>query len=212
MPTPSEILKQRLFDSIARPWRHLLPAAKIEAILAAEGITYRNRLYTPIVTIWAMVYQVLCSDKSLSNTVKWLRKWLVLEGEAVPASDTGGYSKARTRLAAEVLEQLVPETGVALEQQVPAEQLWCGRRVKVFDGSTVLMSDTQANQNEYPQHGNQQPGCGFPIARIVVFFPNDGCSDDRRYRRLANQRNRAESLTVSNLESAGYRDGRSTAW
>ena len=170
MPNPSEILKQRLFDSVARPWQEILPESKLEPLLAEEGITYRKRVYTPIVTIWAMVYQVLCADKSLSNTVKWLRQWLVLEGEAAPASDTGGYSKARSRLAERVLARLVPDTGAALEQQVPDAQWWCGRRVKVFDGSTVLMSDTEANQQAYPQHGNQQPGCDFPITRIVVFF------------------------------------------
>jgi hypothetical protein len=170
MPNQSEILKQRLFDSVARPWQDLLPESKVETILNEEKIGYRKRLYTPIVTIWAMVYQVLCVDKSLSNTVKWLRKWLVIEGESAPSSDTGGYSKARTRLPEIILERLVGESGVALEKAVPEAPLWCGRPVKVFDGSTVLMSDTEDNQTEYPQHGNQQKGCGFPIARIVVFF------------------------------------------
>ena len=169
MPNQSEILKQRLFDSVARPWQDLLPETKIEALLSEEGIRYRNRLYTPIVTIWAMVYQVLCADKSLSNTVKWLRKWLVVEGEA-PSSDTGGYSKARSRLPERIVERLVVDSGAGLEAEVPQAQLWCGRRVKVFDGSTVLMSDTPDNQAEYPQHGNQKQGCGFPLARIVVFF------------------------------------------
>jgi hypothetical protein len=32
------------------------------------------------------------------------------------------------------------------------------------------MPDTSANQAEYPQHPNQKPGCGFPIARIVVLI------------------------------------------
>lgn len=32
------------------------------------------------------------------------------------------------------------------------------------------MSDTPENQAEYPQHANQEPGCGFPIAKIVVMF------------------------------------------
>jgi hypothetical protein len=32
------------------------------------------------------------------------------------------------------------------------------------------MSDTPHNQAEYPQHANQEPGCGFPIAKIVVMF------------------------------------------
>ena len=68
------------------------------------------------------------------------------------------------------MERLVIDSGTSLEAEVPPEQLWCGRRVKVFDGSTVLMSDTPDNQAEYPQHGNQKQGCGFPLARIVVFF------------------------------------------
>ena len=169
MPNRSDILKQRLFDSVARPWQILLPESTLNAIVEEEGVRYRNRLYTPIVTIWAMLYQVLCDDKSLKNTVKWLRKWLVVDGQA-PSSDTGGYSKARSRLAEGVLKRLVPKSGRALEEQVDEEHLWCGRHVKVFDGSTILMSDTEDNQKEYPQHGNQKKGCGFPIARIVVFF------------------------------------------
>ena len=32
------------------------------------------------------------------------------------------------------------------------------------------MSDSAANQAEYPQHRNQTPGCGFPIAKLVVIF------------------------------------------
>ena len=169
MPNQSEILKQRLFDSVARPWQDLLPESRIDALLREEGIQYRKRLYTPIVTLWGMVHQVLSTDKSLSNTVKWMRKWLVIEDE-FPSSDTGGYSKARSRLPETILERLVCESGAQLEKEVPPEQLWCGRRVKVFDGSTVVMSDTSENQAEYPQHGNQKQGCGFPMARIVVFF------------------------------------------
>ena len=169
MSNRSEILKRRLFDSMGRPWQDILPESKIEAILKAEDIRYRNRLYTPIVTLWAMIHQVLSADKSLSHTLKWVRKWLVVESEA-PSSDTGAYSKARSRLPEVVLERLVPETGKELDKTVAPEQLWCGRVVKVFDGSTLLMSDTPANQKEYPQHSNQKKGCGFGMARIVVFF------------------------------------------
>ncbi len=50
------------------------------------------------------------------------------------------------------------------------EWLWCGRRVKVVDGTTVSMPDTAANQREYPQSRAQKPGLGFPIARMVVVF------------------------------------------
>ena len=42
--------------------------------------------------------------------------------------------------------------------------------MRVVDGSTITMPDTAANQAEYPQMASQKPGCGFPIARIVVVF------------------------------------------
>ena len=170
MPHQSAILKQQLFQSLGLPWQDMLPDSRLETILEETGTRYRQRLYTPLVTLWAMVYQVLCADKSLRNTVKWLRQGLVAVGATPPSSDTGSYSKARQRLPESLLQRLIPESAEQLEHLVPADQLWCGRRVRVFDGSTVLMSDSEANQGSYPQHGNQRPGCGFPIARIVVFF------------------------------------------
>ncbi|MDV2994013.1 MAG: hypothetical protein N4J56_003667 [Chroococcidiopsis sp. SAG 2025] len=50
------------------------------------------------------------------------------------------------------------------------ENLWCGRHVKVIDGSTVSMPDSIENQEAYPQPNSQKPGCGFPIAKIGVIF------------------------------------------
>ena len=139
-------------------------------LLEEEKISYRNRVDTPSVTLWAMLNQVLSADKSLRNTVKCITTWLTAVGVKPPSSDTGAYSKARGRLPEELLQRLVPETAEGLEQQVPQEHYWCGRRVKAYDGTTVLMADSAANQAEYPQHGNQAEGCGFPIARVVVFF------------------------------------------
>jgi hypothetical protein len=42
--------------------------------------------------------------------------------------------------------------------------------VYVFDGTTVTMPDTPANQAAYPQVYNQGPGVGFPIARLGAVF------------------------------------------
>ena len=121
-------------------------------------------------TLWALVSQVLDPDKSLSNAVKRIISWLAAAGSECPSPDTGAYSKARQRLPERLLQRLVPEVAESLEQQVPVAQQWCGHRVRVCDGTTVLMSDTLANQAEYPQHSNQTPGCGFPIAKLVVMF------------------------------------------
>jgi hypothetical protein len=170
MPNRAEILKQQFMQSLGLPWQELLPESRLEEILQEEDVFYRNCVYTPIVTLWAMVSQVFDPDKSLRHAVKRIISWLAAAGSECPSNDTGAYSKARQRLPQRLLQRLVPEVAESLEQQVPSTQQWCGRRVRVCDGTTVLMSDTLANQAEYPQHSNQTPGCGFPIAKLVVMF------------------------------------------
>lgn len=60
----------------------------------------------------------------------------------------------------------MPETAQRLAPAAPKAHLWWGRPVKVYDGTTVLIADSATNQDAYPQHGNQVPGRGFPIARL----------------------------------------------
>ena len=45
-----------------------MPESRLDELLEEEEISYRTRVYTPSVTLWAMLYQVLSPDKSLSNT------------------------------------------------------------------------------------------------------------------------------------------------
>jgi hypothetical protein len=65
---------------------------------------------------------------------------------------------------------LVRDTGQDLHRASAAAWRWKGRRVKIAHGTTVSMPDTPANQAEYPQPNSQQPGLGFPLARLVVVF------------------------------------------
>ena len=52
-------------------------------------------------------------------------------------------------------------------KHTPQGWLWRGRHVKLTDGTTTLMPDTAENQAQFPQHGSQEVGAGFPIARLV---------------------------------------------
>jgi hypothetical protein len=170
MPKSVEILKQKFANSVGLPFQELLPESEIVEALATEKVKYRNRLFNPIITLWAFLSQVLDTDKSLQNAVSRIIAWLAAAGEAIPTADTGGYSKARKRLPEKLLIRLFGKTAQGLEEQSEACDLWCSRAVKLCDGSTLTMSDTPENQAEYPQHANQEPGCGFPIAKIVVMF------------------------------------------
>ncbi len=170
MPNRAYILKQKFQNSLALPLEQVLTEEMIQQVLEQQQVRYRQTLYTPVVTLWAWLSQVLDPDKSLSNAVSRVIAWLSAAGVEVPSADTGGYSKARKRFSLGVLEQLLSKTGQALQTEVKLEECWCGRRVKAYDGTSVTMSDTPANQKVYPQHGNQKAGCGFPLAKLVVWF------------------------------------------
>lgn len=54
-----------------------------------------------------------------------------------------------------------------MDSQTPEQWLWHSRRVRLIDGTTLSMPDTEANQIGYPLHDNQDPGLGFPLCRLV---------------------------------------------
>jgi hypothetical protein len=165
-----KILKQKFSQSWGLPFEELLPESAIIQVIEELKIKYRCRLFNPIVTLWAFLSQVLDVDKSCHNTVSRIAAYLVGEGVEIPSTDTSAYCQARARLPEKLLEKLFTQVAQSLEQKVTVEHLWCGRSVKVIDGSTVSMPDTVENQEAYPQPSSQNPGCGFPIAKIGVIF------------------------------------------
>lgn len=91
-------------------------------------------------------------------------------GVELPSTDTSAYCQARQRLPEKLIQKLFGKVAIGLESQVNEKHLWCGRKVKVIDGSTVSMPDIPENQNEYPQPSSQKTGCGFPLAKIGALF------------------------------------------
>ena len=61
-------------------------------------------------------------------------------------------------------------TAEELQAAAAAEWKWNGRSVFIADGSHVSMPDTPENQAAYPQPATQQPGIGFPLARVTVLL------------------------------------------
>ena len=50
------------------------------------------------------------------------------------------------------------------------DHLWYGHRTFLLDGSSFSMPDTPELQRSFGQPGAQQPGCGFPVAKILALF------------------------------------------
>jgi len=165
-----KMLRERLSNSIALPFRDILSEDMIQQALDEENIEYRKRLYDPIITLWIFICQVLDADKSCKNAVSRVLSLLADTGEPLPSKDTGAYCKARKRLSLSFIIGLFRQVGQSLHQKPAGEFLWCNRPVFLADGSTFSMYDTPQNQQEYPQPKNQHKYHGFPVARILGIF------------------------------------------
>ena len=156
----------KLQSSEGLPFKDILSEKTITASI--EGLDYRNRIFTPDVTLSTFLSQVLDDDQSQQGAVSRVIAHYVAQGKDAPSANTSAYSQARTRLEESLIATLSNDSGKELEKTVPGEWLWRGRSTKLVDGSTISMPDTPKNQALYPQPSSQKSGVGFPIARIVT--------------------------------------------
>lgn len=168
-----DLIKQKFRHSLGLPFRTVLPEQLFEAALRAEGITWRKRLFSPAVTVWAFLSQVVDQDNRCATAVSRVIAWLAAEDQPLPSPDPSAYCQARQRLSEGLLCRLLHTVSDRLQAQVSRRQWWQGHRVFLVDGSTTLLPDTPENQAAYPQHANQAEGCGFPLARFVCLFSLD---------------------------------------
>jgi Transposase DDE domain len=150
------------------PYRDLLDGEMVRAAMAEEKLKFRVRAYTPLITLWTFLTQVLDPDHSCRKAVSSLNAFLLSQGHAAVSPDTSNYCKARKRLPLAFIIRLVRLIGDLLENKASSAWLWKGRSVYKVDGSTASMPDTPANQRVYPQPVSQKPGVGFPLARFVA--------------------------------------------
>jgi hypothetical protein len=112
----------------------------------------------------------LSDDSSCQQAVAGVLVDRLSHGQSANSINTGPYCKARQRLPLTQMTQTVATTGSRLHQQSAKAWRWHGLNVVLVDGTTVLMPDTPKNQAVFPQQSNQQPGLGFPIARLLALI------------------------------------------
>jgi len=162
---------KELESSPGLPFRELLGAERIGRALERANVTYRERIYSPMVTIWACLSQVVSGKFSAcGDAVARVIADRAVRGKKACSTDSSSFCTARGRLPEQILADLTQEIGQELHRQAPAEWLCEDRRVVLVDGSTASMDDTEANQAEYPQSRTQKKGLGFPIIRFVVLL------------------------------------------
>jgi len=157
------------------PFADVLPEERIQQAFEDAEATFahdEDDVYTPAVTLWAFLSQVLFKGemRSCLAAVGRVLVLCVALGKKPCSDNTGAYCRARAKLPVPVIQRLVEELAQDCEDQLPTSWLWKGRHVQLVDGTTVSMPDTPSNQAEYPQARTQKRGLGFPVARLVVLF------------------------------------------
>lgn len=128
---------------------------------------HRERLFPPTETLAMFIAQAMSADRACQQAVNQAAIHRLINGLPRCSTHTGGYCRARQRLPAEMITGLTRYLGEHIDQQVPEAWRWQGRRVRLVDGTTITMPDTQDNQAAFPQQRGQRPGLGFPICRVV---------------------------------------------
>jgi hypothetical protein len=163
-----DAVRARFARNEGLPFADILTEASIRDVLNKHGVKYRDRVYSPVTTIWGFLSQVLSEDHSCRDAVSRIIAHRAANGLAVCSPNTGSYCDARLRLLTSVLSTLATRTAQELQTSVADQWKWNGRSVFIVDGSTASMPDTAENRAVYPQPPNQKPGIGFPLARIAV--------------------------------------------
>jgi len=147
---------------------NVLPAQELARAVQEEVGVWRDRRYAPLVALRLFVEQVLHTDHACQDVVARYASERVAQGEAQVSLSSGPYCNARQRLPLGLVERLGKSVGKRLEGASTAGWKWRGRSVKIVDGTTVTMPDTEENRARYPQPSGQKAGLGFPIARLVA--------------------------------------------
>src|SRR5262249_13436640 len=115
-------------------------AGPCSAVLTVQDIVDRlsqtcvetcDRLFTPLVTLCTCLRQIHSDDPSCRAAVARLHATRVAQGLEPGSPLTGGYGKARQRLAESLLSGLMHPSGQRLQQQGPPAWHWHGRAVQI---------------------------------------------------------------------------------
>jgi putative transposase len=153
----------------------VLPEKTIQQVFADAKVVFAQddeNIYTPALTLWAFLSQMLHAKEMRSCTAAVARVivLLVALGKEPCSDNTGAYCRARAKLPAGIIRRLTSDIADGCEQRLESSWLWKSRHVHLVDGTTVSMPDTPSNQAAYPQASSQKKGVGFPIARLVVLL------------------------------------------
>lgn len=183
-----DLIKNSMLQSQQLPLAEVVDGNQWQEIFDAHQIDFGNSeeaVYTPIVTLWALISQVFFNEhmRSCKAAVGRVASLWAILGKRVCDTNTGAYCRARAKITwaavrdicchiAEAAEAIYDAQNVDADLRqhdvvASAQSVPTGGRILLVDGFTVTAADTPENQEVFPQNPAQKEGLGFPIIRGV---------------------------------------------
>jgi hypothetical protein len=121
------------------------------------GLTYRKRLLDPLTTLHLLLVQALHGNTALHD----------LRFKTGVRATAGAICRARARLPLAFFHAVLSRLGRRWQDTTAGVGTWLGHRVLFVDGSGCSMPDVGPLRRHYGQPAGQEPGCGFPVARLL---------------------------------------------
>src|SRR5262245_33963783 len=134
-------LRRQFLQDQDLPFTNVLTEEVIAWALSALD-AWLDRVFSPLVTLWVFLGQVLSADHSCGAAVARLIAHRLARGQSPCSPETGAYCQARQRLPESFFSDVARHTGRELDASVDPRWLWKHRHVYVYDGSSVTMPDT----------------------------------------------------------------------
>src|SRR4029450_328846 len=106
------------------PFADPLSEPSILDALNEHAIKYRDRLFSPVTTIWGFLSQVLSEDHSCRDTVSRIIAHRAAAGLKGCSPNTASSCNARVRLPTAVLRSLACRTAQQLQDNLPQAWKW----------------------------------------------------------------------------------------
>src|SRR4051812_30176094 len=130
-------LRSRFARNEGLPVADVLTEARIHDALNEHGVRYRDRVFSPVTTIWGFLSQVLSDDHSCRDAVSRIIAHRAANGLGACSPNTASYCDARGRVPLGVLRSLARRTARELQAGAAEGWRWNGRSVFIADGSYV---------------------------------------------------------------------------
>ncbi|MDZ4876747.1 MAG: hypothetical protein CLLPBCKN_006182 [Chroococcidiopsis cubana SAG 39.79] len=100
-----QILKDKFSQSLGLPFQELLPSSVIGQALQELKIRYKQRLFDPIVTLWAFLSQVMDTDKTCHNAVSKIIAYLAGSGLEIPSTEKARLLSSTVKITRKIIRK-----------------------------------------------------------------------------------------------------------